>query len=47
MSQVNEILQKFDEFETSMKTHLAKVDPKCDSHIHMLTNARNRRSSIS
>ena len=27
MSQVNEILQKFDEFETSMKTHLGKVDP--------------------
>jgi hypothetical protein len=27
MSQANEILQKFDEFETSMKTHLGKVDP--------------------
>ena len=27
MSQVNEILQKFDELETSMKTHLGKVDP--------------------
>ena len=27
MSQPNEILQKFDEFETSMKTHLGKVDP--------------------
>ena len=27
MSQVNEILQKFDEFETAMKTHLGKVDP--------------------
>ena len=28
MSQVDEVLKKFDEFETSMKTHLAKVDPK-------------------
>jgi hypothetical protein len=28
MSQVNDILQKFEEFETSMKTHLAKVDPR-------------------
>jgi len=27
MSQVHEILKKFDEFETSMKMHLAKVDP--------------------
>ena len=27
MSQANEILQKFDEFESSMKTYLAKVDP--------------------
>ena len=27
MSQVNEILQKFDELEMSMKTHLGKVDP--------------------
>jgi hypothetical protein len=27
MSQVGEILKKFDEFETSMKTHLGKVDP--------------------
>src|ERR687884_1605969 len=27
MSQVNDILQKFDEFETSMKIHLGKVDP--------------------
>jgi hypothetical protein len=28
MSQVDEVLKKFDEFETSMKTHLAKVDPR-------------------
>jgi hypothetical protein len=28
MSQVDDILKKFDEFETSMKTHLAKVDPR-------------------
>ena len=28
MSQVNDILQKFEEFETSVKTHLAKVDPR-------------------
>jgi hypothetical protein len=28
MSQVHEILKKFDEFETSMKMHLAKVDPR-------------------
>jgi hypothetical protein len=27
MSQVDEVLKKFDEFETSMKTHLGKVDP--------------------
>jgi hypothetical protein len=27
MSQVDEILKKFDEFEASMKTHLRKVDP--------------------
>ena len=28
MSQVHEVLKKFDEFETSMKMHLAKVDPR-------------------
>jgi hypothetical protein len=27
MSQVGEVLKKFDEFEHSMKTHLGKVDP--------------------
>jgi hypothetical protein len=27
MSQINEILQKFDELEKSIKTHLGKVDP--------------------
>ena len=27
MSQVNKILKKFDEFETSIKTHFGKVDP--------------------
>jgi hypothetical protein len=27
MSQVNEVLKKFDEFESSMKMHLGKVDP--------------------
>ena len=27
MSQVDEVLKRFDEFETSMKTHLGKVDP--------------------
>ena len=27
MSQVGEVLKKFDEFEESMKTHLGKVDP--------------------
>jgi hypothetical protein len=27
MSQVDEVLKKFAEFETSMKTHLGKADP--------------------
>jgi hypothetical protein len=27
MSQVNEVLKKFDDFESSMKMHLGKVDP--------------------
>jgi hypothetical protein len=45
MSQVDEVL-KFDEFETSMKTHLEKVDPRLivDCLSSLLVTEKNQMS---
>jgi hypothetical protein len=43
MSQANEILQKFDEFEISMKTHLGKADPVLI--VDFLLRQKNKKNS--